>query len=104
MALSSFGGAALADDSINVIINGEAIDFTGDQAPIIQNDRTLVPFRAVFEKMGAKVEWFEDIQLCEATYGDITVSLKIDNNVMHIGDGTTVAVDVPAQIINLRRS
>ncbi len=96
------GTTALADDSINVIVNGEAIDFSGDQAPIIQNDRTLVPFRAVFEKMGAKVDWYEDSQLCEATYGSITVNLTIGENVMYIGDAATVEVDVPAQIINDR--
>jgi hypothetical protein len=99
---ASMGMAALADDAVNVVVNGETIDFTGDQAPVILNDRTLVPFRAVFEKMGAKVNWYEDSQTCEATYGSITVTLMIGDNVMHIGDATTVAVDVPAQIINDR--
>lgn len=102
LTISTVGITALANDNVNVVVNGEPINFTGDQAPIIQNDRTLVPFRAVFEKMGASVNWFEDIQLCEATYGSITVSLTIGNNVMRIGDGTTVEVDVPAQIINDR--
>jgi hypothetical protein len=99
---ASMSTAVLADDDVNVIVNGETIDFTGDQAPLIKNDRTLVPFRAVFEKMGAEVNWYEDSQTCEATYGGITVTLQIGSNIMNIGDGTTVEVDVPAEIIGDR--
>jgi hypothetical protein len=99
---ASMGTAALASDDVTVVVNGETIDFTGDQAPVIVDERTLVPFRAVFEKLGAKVEWFDDIQTCEATFGSITVSLAIGSNTMYVGDGTTVEVDVPAQIMNER--
>ena len=63
----TFCSTVLADSDIKVVVNGENIDFTGDQEPVIQKGRTLVPFRAVFEKMGAEVNWFEDIMLCEAT-------------------------------------
>ncbi len=100
---ASMGTAALAaNDDVTVIVNGETIDFTGDQAPVVVNERTLVPFRAVFEKLGAEVNWYDDSKVCEATYGSITVSLTIGDNVMYIGDGTTVEVDSPAQIINDR--
>ncbi len=106
LAASAAGTAAMTafaeNDDVTVIVNGETIDFTGDQAPVIVDERTLVPFRAVFEKMGADVEWYADTQTCEATYGSITVTLTIGENVMYIGDGTTVTVDVPAQIINDR--
>ena len=37
------------------MIYGEEVSFEGDQSPVIENGRTLVPFRAVFEKMGAEV-------------------------------------------------
>lgn len=90
-----------ADSDINVVVNGEYIDFTGEQEPVIQNGRTLVPFRAVFEKMGAEVEWFEDIKLCEASYGAITVGIVIGENKMTIGEAE-INIDVPAQIINGR--
>jgi hypothetical protein len=100
---ASMGTAALAEnDDVTVIVNGETIDFTGDQAPVIVEERTLVPFRAVFEKMGAEVNWYPDSQTCEAIYGSIVVTLAIGENIMHIGDGTTVEVDVPAQIMNDR--
>lgn len=97
-----FCSTVLADSDINVVVNGESIDFTGDQEPVIQNGRTLVPFRAVFEKMGAEVSWFDDIKLCEATYGSITVSIAIGDDKVMIGEGNVIETDVPAQIINGR--
>lgn len=97
-----FCSTVFADGDINVVVNGESIDFTGDQEPVIQNGRTLVPFRAVFEKMGAEVRWFEDIKLCEATYGSITVSIVIGDDKVTIGEGIVIETDVPAQIINGR--
>lgn len=97
-----FCSTVLADSNIKVVVNGENIDFTGDQEPVIQKGRTLVPFRAVFEKMGAEVSWFEDIKLCEATYGSITVSIAIGDDKVTIGEGNVIETDVPAQIINGR--
>lgn len=42
---------------IRVVINGRAI--TTEVPPVVQNGRTLVPFRAIFEALGAQVEWTE---------------------------------------------
>ena len=39
---------ALAEENITVMLNGQAMDF--DVAPIIQNDRVLVPMRAIYYK------------------------------------------------------
>ena len=47
---------ALGDD-ISLIIDEQTI--TCDVSPIISNNRTLVPVRAVFEHLNAKVEWNE---------------------------------------------
>lgn len=91
-----------AQEDVIVIVNGEKVDFTGDQPPVIQNGRTLVPFRAVFEKMGAEVNWFEDIRLCEATYGGVSVGIKIGETTVSLGEGANIESNVPAQIINSR--
>lgn len=99
----SFGAVeAFADNNIKIVVNGEKIDFTGEQPPVIQNGRTLVPFRAVFEKMGAEVQWFQDIQLCEAEYGGISVGITIGDTTVTLGEGASIQSDVPAQIINNR--
>jgi hypothetical protein len=102
LMLSTMSVTALANDGVTLVVNGETVDFTDDQEPVIQNGRTLVPFRAAFEKMGAEVNWYNDIRLCEAVYGDTTVGIKIDDTKVTLGDGSEIESDVPAQIINSR--
>lgn len=46
---------ALAAGEITVTVNGEKIYF--DQPPVVQNGRTLVPIRGVFEALGCTVSW-----------------------------------------------
>ena len=46
---------ALAEKNITVMLNGQAMDF--DVAPIIQNDRVLVPMRAIFEELHCSVDY-----------------------------------------------
>jgi len=58
------------NDEISVYINNERLDF--DVPPIIIDDRTLVPMRAIFEALGAEVEWNEYEQSITATRGDTT--------------------------------
>ncbi|MDD6215021.1 MAG: stalk domain-containing protein [Firmicutes bacterium] len=38
---------------ISIYVNGEKIEF--DQAPVIKNDRLLVPLRDIFEALNATV-------------------------------------------------
>ena len=53
--------AALAGQGeITVLVNGEAIDFGTRGKPVIAHRRVLVPFRGVFEKLGAKVSFDPD--------------------------------------------
>ncbi len=94
--------SASAADDIKLYVNNEALSFEGDQPPVIQNGRTLVPFRAVFEKMGATVGWDNDSRLCSATLGGVSVSIQIDDTTVIINGTKAVESDVPAQIINSR--
>ena len=41
--------------AVRVILNGRTLQF--DVPPIMENDRTLVPLRVIFEALGAGVEW-----------------------------------------------
>ncbi|MDP4181886.1 MAG: stalk domain-containing protein [Bacillota bacterium] len=45
-----------ASPQISVYVLGGKLDFK-DAAPFIENGRTLVPFRAIAEALGANVEW-----------------------------------------------
>ncbi len=82
---------------IKVVLNGENIEF--DQPPIIIDGRTLVPLRAIFEAMGATVDWNDKTKTVTSRLNPTTIQLKIGNNILYKND-TAVALDVPAQLIN----
>lgn len=84
---------------IRVTVNGNYIDF--DTQPVIQNGRTLVPVRKIFEALGAEVEWDEPTQTVKATKGETTVILQINNEKMYV-NGAEKILDVPAQLMESR--
>ena len=83
------------EPAITVLVNGNAVGF--DQPPVIVNDRTLVPLRAIFEALGASVDWYEESQTVVSTRNDTVISLTINSNTMYKND-VPVTLDVPAQI------
>ena len=92
------GGTAYAQE-ITVLVNGTAVTF--DQPPIIENGRTLVPLRAIFEALGANVEWEQSTQTVTAVRDDITIILKIGDAFL-TKNGERIALDVPAKIVGGR--
>lgn len=71
-----FGSCAFAwADGITVNINGSKLE-TPVEAQIV-NNRTVLPMRAVFEALGAKVEWIDADRLIFATKGNKFITLKI---------------------------
>ena len=91
---------APADDTIKVLLNGEAIDFA-DVAPMIINDRTMVPLRAIFEALGATVEWDDATKTVTAKKGDITIKMTIGADSFTRND-EKVSLDSPATIVDSR--
>ncbi|OPZ93805.1 MAG: N-acetylmuramoyl-L-alanine amidase LytC precursor [Firmicutes bacterium ADurb.Bin419] len=82
-----------------LIVNDEPV--TTDIPPIIINGRSLVPVRAIFEKLGATVSWDAKSQMVSVSYAGTKVELKI-NDYNAVIDGTKVKMEVPAKIINDR--
>lgn len=72
-----------------------------DQPPTIVNDRTLVPLRAIFEAMGAEVNWDPATRTVTAVRGEDKLSLVIDTNIIN-KNGKDFEIDVPAMIIGDR--
>lgn len=72
-----------------------------DQEPIIENGRTLVPFRAILESMGVAVEWNAKTQKITCRKKTKVVSLQIGSNKMTVGN-KTITLDVPPKIVNNR--
>lgn len=87
------------NDTVRIFYNGERIK--SDVNPVIENGRTLVPFRAILEKMGFTVSWDGNERKITVEKGDIRIVLYIDSNEMLVGD-TAVIMDTAAKIIDDR--
>ena len=87
--------------------NGVAVFSQGselqlDQPPVEENDRLLVPMRAVFESLGATVDWNDEGQAIAAYKDDTTIWLQIDNPELSKNTGEVMALDVPPRLIGER--
>ena len=69
--------------------------------PVIENDRTLVPMRAIFEALGAEVSWYPEDRTIVAVRGDTTVYMQMDDWYMSVND-EWIALDAPPRIVNDR--
>ena len=94
-----FTVTSFAQDEIKIYVDNDKVDF--DVEPIIENGRTLIPLRGVFEKLGAKVDWNKNL---------LEVVIKDDNNEieMILGkdkvmvNGIIKDIDVPTRMVNSR--
>ncbi len=92
-----FDGATIHYNSpfISVKYNDDILEF--DQNPIIENGRTLVPFRGICEAMDAVVEWNGDKQQASATLGDVKLIFTM-NEAYVLVNGEEVEIDQPPVI------
>lgn len=91
--------SSMEQESTLVFSQGEQLEF--DQEPINDSGRLLVPARAIFESLGAEVEYDEATETVTANDGERTVVMQIDNPEM--GNGTEVfELEVSPQIVNGR--
>ena len=79
---ASFLPAAQADEfrsstNVKLVVNGTPV--SSDVAPIIINERTMIPARAVFEQLGGTVSWNEASQQVTVQLGGHTVVLTIQS-------------------------
>lgn len=85
--------------TIHVLVNDKPLSL--DQPPAVIENRTLVPLRAIFEALGAIVNWDNATQQVTAVKGDTTIAVTI-NSTQALVNGKTVTLDVTAQILNNR--
>ena len=90
-------------DNPVMTVNGteQEIDPGRGTAPVIVNERTLVPIRAIIEAMGGTVKWNGDTQTASLTYGDDEIRLTIDSTTAYLNDKANTLDTAPA-IINER--
>ncbi len=83
------------DGRIRVKIDSDVIGF--DSQPFLENDRTFVPMRKIFEKLGATIEWDEETETVTGTKGDTVVKLTIGKNVATV-NGVEKTLDAVPQL------
>ncbi|OJH16138.1 hypothetical protein BLX88_25395 [Bacillus obstructivus] len=88
-----------AASAIAIYINGKKQSY--DQPPVIENGRTLVPLRGIFESLGATVQWDQKKQLVTATKSKTKILLKIGSKSPTV-NGKVVPIDVPGKVKNGR--
>ena len=93
-------------DVIVLAINSVVADVFGKQvvndvAPVIRNDRTMLPARFVAEALGASVEWNEAAQKVTITKENTVIEITIGSNIAFV-NGMEVILDSPAFIENSR--
>lgn len=84
---------------ITVTVDGDPVVF--DQPPVILDGRVMVPMRAIFEALGAQVNWEVGKQVVTAAKNKNTIKLSIGSD-HAVVNGRERALEVPAQIINNR--
>lgn len=75
--LTPFYREAQRDGEIKVTLDGEEIEF--DQPPVSVDERTLVPIRAVMEKMGGTVIWLPETNTTEIRFDGNRMQLVLDS-------------------------
>ncbi|WP_405078807.1 copper amine oxidase N-terminal domain-containing protein [Paenibacillus chitinolyticus] len=95
--LFDFESITKKTDEIQVTIDGQTQRF--EQPPVIVEGNTLVPLRAIFEKLGATILWNEKEQSVTAQKGGTAIYLKIGSKSAAV-NGASKELEVPAQLVN----
>lgn len=82
--------AGFAENGVTVFVDG--VKQTYDVMPFVENERTMVPMRGIFEVLGADVEWDEATSTVTATRGPDTVKLTIGDATAYV-NGEAVTLD-----------
>ena len=97
-----------ADESVEIkLVIGKAEIVTNGEAKALDvpaqiiDSRTMVPLRAIFEALGATVEWDDATKTVTSKKDDTTVKLTIGTPAINV-NGADKALDVAAQIVESR--
>jgi len=87
---------------VNVKVYDQYIDFSSiNQWPFIENGRTMVPLRAVFEVLDCDVNWDEKTSTAIVEKDSIKILIPVNSNTAYI-NGIANSLDMPAKLVNDR--
>ncbi|MEW6172283.1 MAG: stalk domain-containing protein [Bacillota bacterium] len=84
---------------ITVLVDGKKLSC--DTPPVIEGGRTLVPLRAIFEALGAEVDWDGETRTVTGRKGSTAIKLVIGPKTAYV-NGEPVTLDVPGKIMSGR--
>lgn len=83
-------------EQVYVKVNDTLLGFA--EPPVIEEGRTLVPMRMLFEQLGAEVQWDAETATATAKKAGTTVSFRLDDRNAAV-NGRTEGMEVPARLI-----
>ena len=91
--------------TVEIYVNGELL--VSDSPAVLVGSRTMVPLRAISEKLGCDVGWNDETQTAEIKNSKTAVYVTIDSDVMvkkSVTDGTSedIKIDAPAMLYKSR--
>lgn len=96
LALALVSAPAQAAEPVRVELDDAPLTFT-DAVPLTREGRTYLPFRAIFEAMGAEVGWDAAARTVSAVRGGRTVELTLgETDVVISEDGKTTVLATDA--------
>lgn len=104
MILTSLSANAYAETKEITVKVNNAVVISPVPAQIV-NDRTMLPMRSIFERIGANVTWMESKKIIFATKGSSLITMQIDNpamSVQHIENDEVfkIELDTPPFIVD----
>ncbi|HYF94952.1 MAG TPA: stalk domain-containing protein [Symbiobacteriaceae bacterium] len=99
VTLTMLPHTAFAADPIRARLDGRELELS--VAPIIENQRTLFPMRALLEAIGASVSWDPAASTVIATLNATTIKAQIGSTEADV-NGQRVALDVPPRLVEGR--
>ncbi|MEY8320879.1 copper amine oxidase N-terminal domain-containing protein [Lachnospiraceae bacterium 46-61] len=88
-----------AEDGITVNYEGSTVSF--DAEPFLENGITMIPMRAIAEKMGAEVLWSPSTKITTIKRGQDTLEIPVGGTIAK-KNGQDILLDMPAKVVNGR--
>ncbi|OXM82850.1 stalk domain-containing protein [Paenibacillus rigui] len=82
---------------ISVMLDGQRVLF--EQAPVVEDGNTLVPFRPLFEKLGYTIQWDQASRTVTGEKKGTKLTLKAGDKQAFV-DGKPYALEAAPQIVN----
>ena len=94
--------APAGPEDVSVTVNGTAVVFPDARPFIDENNRTMVPLRAVAESLGLTVSWDGTAREASFTDGSKTIIFPIGSSTARTAGGGLVELDTAAVIVSDR--